>query len=114
MIELSSSIRLEKFYRYDLSATPETSFWFGLFPFRSPLLGKSNFFLFLWVLRCFSSPGVPPYTYVFSIWYLVFTRWVSPFGNLHITGYVHLHAAYRSLSRPSSAPSARAFTVRPL
>ena len=29
--------------------------WFGLIPFRSPLLGKS--FLFLWVLRCFSSPG---------------------------------------------------------
>ena len=28
---------------------------FGLFPFRSPLLGES--FLFLWVLRCFSSPG---------------------------------------------------------
>ena len=28
---------------------------FGLFPVRSPLLGKS--FLFLWVLRCFSSPG---------------------------------------------------------
>ena len=30
---------------------------FGLFPFRSPLLGKSlNCFLFLRVLRCFSSP----------------------------------------------------------
>jgi hypothetical protein len=28
---------------------------FGLFPVRSPLLGES--FLFLWVLRCFSSPG---------------------------------------------------------
>ena len=31
---------------------------FGLFPFRSPLLRKSLFyFLFLRVLRCFSSPG---------------------------------------------------------
>ena len=30
---------------------------FGLFPFRSPLLGKSNFFFtFLRLLRCFSSP----------------------------------------------------------
>ena len=37
--------------------------WFGLFPFRSPLLWKSNFFLFLRLLRCFSSAGVPPYTY---------------------------------------------------
>ena len=33
--------------------------WFGLFPVRSPLLRESNFFLFLWVLRCFSSPRVP-------------------------------------------------------
>ena len=31
--------------------------WFGLFPVRSPLLGESlNYFLFLRVLRCFSSP----------------------------------------------------------
>ena len=33
---------------------------FRLFPFRSPLLGKS--FLFLRVLRCFSSPGSLPET----------------------------------------------------
>ena len=31
---------------------------FGLLPFRSPLLRESS--LFLWVLRCFSSPGSPP------------------------------------------------------
>ena len=31
---------------------------FGLFRFRSPLLSESLFyFLFLWVIRCFSSPG---------------------------------------------------------
>ena len=37
---------------------PEHALKFGLFPFRSPLLGKSlNCFLFLGVLRCFSSPG---------------------------------------------------------
>ena len=34
---------------------------FGLIPFRSPLLRESlNCFLFLWVLRCFSSPRSPP------------------------------------------------------
>ena len=47
------------------SVTPENIaiFRFGLFPFRSPLLRKSIvFFLFLRVLRCFSSPGSPPYT----------------------------------------------------
>ena len=32
--------------------------WFGLFRFRSPLLAES--FLFLGVLRCFSSPGSLP------------------------------------------------------
>ena len=40
--------------------------------------------------------------------------WVSPFGNLRFTAYLRLHAAYRSLSRPSSALDAKAFTMRPL
>jgi hypothetical protein len=35
-------------------------------------------------------------------------RWVPPFGYLRVNGYVLLTAAYRSLSRPSSAPSAKA------
>ena len=35
---------------------------FGLFPVRSPLLGESlNYFLFLQVLRCFSSLRSPPH-----------------------------------------------------
>ena len=37
---------------------------FGLIPVRSPLLGE--YFLFLQVLRCFSSLGALPPTYVFS------------------------------------------------
>ena len=36
---------------------------------------------------------------------------VSPFGYLRIDGYVLLPAAFRSLSRPSSAPDAKAFSV---
>ena len=36
--------------------------------------------------------------------------WVPPFGHLRVDGYVLLTAAYRSLSRPSSAPSAKAST----
>ena len=38
--------------------------------------------------------------------------WVSPFGYLRIDGYVLLPAAFRSLSRPSSAPGAKAFALR--
>ena len=44
---------------------PHTYFyiWFGLFRFRSPLLSESiAFFLFLRVMRCFSSPGSPDST----------------------------------------------------
>ena len=37
---------------------------------------------------------------------------VSPFGNPRFIGYLHLHAAYRSLSRPSSALSAGASPLR--
>ncbi len=38
--------------------------------------------------------------------------WVSPFGNLRINAYLQLPEAYRSLSRPSSAPDAKAFPLR--
>ena len=38
--------------------------------------------------------------------------WVSPFGNPWIEAYLQLPMAYRSLSRPSSAPDAKAFTLR--
>ena len=39
---------------------------------------------------------------------------VAPFGNLRIDAYVPLPVAYRSLSRPSSAPDAKAFPLRSL
>ena len=38
--------------------------------------------------------------------------WVSPFGDLRISGYLLLPEAFRSLSRPSSAPDAKAFPLR--
>ena len=37
---------------------------------------------------------------------------VSPFGNSGIKAYVQLPQTYRSLSRPSSAPDAKAFPLR--
>ena len=39
---------------------------------------------------------------------------VSPFGNLRIDGCFRLPVAYRRLLRPSSAPGAKAFSLRPL
>ena len=50
---------------------------FGLFPVRSPLLRKSLFyFLFLRVLRCFSSPGSLTYT-MYSCTYIIPLRMMS-------------------------------------
>src|SRR3989338_7112607 len=46
---------------------------FRLFPFRSPLLGESILFLFLRVLRCFTSPGLLLIPYVFREGYSRFT-----------------------------------------
>ena len=37
---------------------------------------------------------------------------VSPFGYLRINAYLQLPEAFRSLSRPSSAPDAKAFPLR--
>ena len=42
----------------------------------------------------------------------VLPAWVSPFGNLRISAHLQLPEAYRSLSRPSSAPDAKAFPLR--
>ena len=39
-------------------------------------------------------------------------RRVSPFGNLRIVAHLQLPEAYRSLSRPSSAPDAKACPLR--
>ena len=64
-------------------------------------------FLFLRVLRCFSSPRLPPPHYGFMCWYLSSSlRWVPPFGYPRLYGYLRLNVAFRSLSRPSSAPGA--------
>ena len=40
-------------------------------------------------------------------------KWVSSFRNLRINAYLQLPEAFRSLSRLSSAPSAKAFALRP-
>ena len=68
-------------------------------------------FLFLPLLRCFSSGGSPriPMYSVYVSWF--FTMSVSTFGYLRIYAHLQLPAAFRSLSRPSSAPDAKAFTL---
>ena len=92
------------------SITPkDKSSGLGSFPFARRYLGNRCFFLLLRVLRCFSSPGFPLYDYfIHHRIPMHYHRCVPAFGNLRIFGYLLLPAAYRSLSRPSSAPSAKA------
>lgn len=59
------------------------------------------YFLFLQVLRCFSSLRQLSYIGKSN---RPSDGQVVPFGNLRIKGYLHLPEAYRSLSRPSSPP----------
>ena len=74
------------------------------------------FFLFLWVLRCFSSPRyllMCYFTHTLVIRLLPLIEF--PHSDTHgYIGYLLLPVAFRSLSRPSSALGAQAFTLRSL
>ena len=68
----------------------------------------------------FSSPYLDvsvqavPHAYLFDSVYVTtgLLWWVSPFGHPRIVAYLQLPEAFRSLSRPSSAPDAKAFPLR--
>ena len=92
---------------------PQSS-WFGLFPFRSPLLRESIFLSFPLVTKMFQ------FARLLSLSLCIYDRitvhyycWVSPFGNLRVKAYLQLAEAYRCSSRPSSASSAKASAMRP-
>ena len=92
--------------------TPEcTHSGLGSSHFARRYFGNRCFFLFLSLLRCFSSGGSLPHTMDSCTGDWSLSSRVSPFRNLRITGYLRLPEAYRSLSRLSSALSARASTI---
>ena len=74
----------------------------GFSPVARHYWGNHSYFLFLRVLRCFSSPRWPP---AMRDGIPSGCR-VVPFGNPRIKGHLRLPAAFRSLSRPSSPPRA--------
>ena len=59
-----------------------------------------------------SVQAVPLHTLWIGVWMHEHTMRVSPFRHLRISGYLLLPAAFRSLSRLSSALSAKASTLR--
>ena len=88
--------------------TPAPAWWprrFGLFPVRSPLLGKSFLLSFPMGTKMFQFPTFPSYTLLYSCMDIqsFFTVWVPSFGHPRLDGYLLLPVAFRSLSRPSSA-----------
>ena len=84
----------------------------GSFHFARRYSGNRCFFLFLRLLRCFSSPGSLPYVMNWRMDGWSLSSRVSPFRYLRINGYLLLPEAFRSLSRLSSALSAKASTLR--
>ena len=80
----------------------------GSSPFARRYSGNRCFFLFLTLLRCVSSGGSPRMAKYSPYGDGGMLRRVSPFRDPRIKGYLRLPGAYRSLSRLSSAPSAKA------
>ena len=112
MIGLSSAVLLISSVTSTV-LTPEcTHPGLGSFVFARRYLRNHFCFLFLRLLRCFSSPGslCTPMDSVHSDQGLLGR--VSPFRYLRIDVYLPLPAAFRSLSRLSSALSAKASTLR--
>ena len=92
-------------------ARPQDRPGLGYCAFARHYLRNHSYFLFLRVLRCFSSPGSP--TTATVVWRHRCRR-VSPFGHPRVAGHLPLAAAFRSLSRPSSPPRATGIPHAPL
>ena len=92
-----------------LQPRQDKSHRFGLLRFRSPLLTESILFLFLRILRCFTSPRLAlPALYIQTGVTPHDRCRVPPFGYLRIKACVPLPEAFRSLLRPSSPYGAKA------
>ena len=88
---------------------------FGLIRVRSPLLTDSRLISLPEATEMFQFTSFPAIHYVFMYdWSGIYPDRVSPFGHLRVAGYLLLTAAFRSLSRPSSAPGAKASALRSL
>ena len=94
---------------YPACASPHRRF--GLLPVRSPLLGESLLFSLPAGTKMFQFPAFASAQR--SADSHPSGGWVVPFGNPGVKGHLRLTRAYRSLSRPSSPPGAKASTGRP-
>ena len=105
----SNSVRLMKnFVTLCKGRIPYLRAWhgsgLGFSPFAHHYLGYLLRFLFLGVLRCFTSPGCRLFKRLMGC-----PMKVAPFRDPRVNGCLLLSAAFRSLLRLSSAFSAKAF-----
>ena len=105
-----NTLQLRFLLLYGHSATPNTeAFGLDSCHFARRYFGNHFCFLFLQVLRCFSSLSLPSHTLCIHVWMTThYGRRVSPFGYSWINARLQLPKTFRSLPRPSSAPSAKA------
>ena len=114
MVGLSRPFRYPFEYHFVVHTPSCKQDGLGCSAFARHYLRNHYCFLFLRLLRCFTSPSVALMHYFIHTPITGYDPcWVFPFGNLRIKGYLPLPEAYRSLSRPSSPTDAKAFTVRP-
>ena len=111
---LSSTVLLGSWISHAVRTPVCTHTGLGSFPFARRYSGNRCFFLFLRVLRCFSSPG-SLHTPMDSVHDDRSSSCrVPPFRHPRLNGYLLLPAAFRSLSRLSSALSAKASALCPI
>ena len=75
---------------------PQSVDWFGLFPFRSPLLRKSSFLSFPPVTKMFQFTGLLLHNYVFIMQYLGIT--LSEFPHSEISGSKHTYCSPKHIA----------------
>ena len=100
-----TSITLMQFHN------PQPKLSLASFPFARRYSGNRCFFLFLPLLRCFSSRRSLHRAMDLLYDDSAFHCRVSPFGYLRIIDYVRLPEAFRSFLRPSSVLDAKAFSL---
>ena len=109
LVDHSPALRPDQPYNPDMQACR-----FGLFRVRSPLLAESLLFSLPAGTEMVHFPALPlPALCIQAGVRRHDPSWVSPFGHPRIKARLQLPEAFRSLPRPSSTSSAKAFTVRP-
>ena len=75
---------------------PQLESWFGLFPFRSPLLRKSIFLSLPPVTKMFQFTGLLLHSYVFTMQYLRIT--IGEFPHSEIPGSKHTYCSPKHIA----------------